>query len=67
MGAQKLIRAEIFEIEGAQKLIPTLFSTLLRTKGVQKLVPTLFSTNKVGTRTGATDKGYSSFLREKGG
>ena len=47
MGAQKLIRAEILEIEGAQKLIPALFSTLLRTKGAQKLVPTLFSTNKV--------------------
>ena len=46
MGAQKLIRAEIFEIQGAQKLIPT-FSTLLHNKGAQKLVTTLFSTNKV--------------------
>ena len=47
MGAQKLIRAEFLYIEGAQKLIRAIFSTLLRTQGAQKLVRAEFSTNKV--------------------
>ena len=47
MGAEKLIHAEILKIEGAQKLIRSIFSTLLRTKGAQKLVRAEFSTNKV--------------------
>ena len=37
---------------GAQTLIPTIFSTLLRIQGAQKLVPTIFSTNKVVRKRG---------------
>ena len=59
MGAQKLIHTEFLYTQGAQKLIPTKFSTLLRTQGAQKFIRTKFSTNKVVSEIRKKGRGAS--------